>query len=104
MPDQDIIAHNAPTPDGRGQPAPDLPPAELHQPDPFLQMSRGGMGAGWVTVVAIGIAVVLGVVFYGLNGPNTPATAPGAHGTAASGTTAPAPPAAPQTTGPASHG
>ena len=36
---------------------------EKQQPDPMLQKSTGRMGGGTITIAA----VVLGVVFYGLN-------------------------------------
>ena len=57
---------------------PELPTQEKHQPDPLLQISAGRMGAGGVTLVALGIALILGFVFWGLNSrvePGNPATA-----------------------------
>lgn len=45
-----------------------LPLQETEQPDPLLQMSTGRMGAGGLTLIALIVALVLGVVFYGLNG------------------------------------
>jgi hypothetical protein len=44
-----------------------LPAQVTEQPDPMLQMSTGRMGAAGITLVAIVIAVILGVAFYGLN-------------------------------------
>ena len=46
------------------------PEQEMHQPDPMLQMSVGKMGAGAVTLAAVFAAVVVGIVFYGLNSGN----------------------------------
>jgi len=46
-----------------------LPIAETNQPDPMLQISVGRVGAGSITLVGIIAAIVLGVVFYGLNSP-----------------------------------
>jgi hypothetical protein len=78
---------------------------EQHQPDPMLQMSGGTLRAAGVALVALAIAVVLFVVFYGLNAPAPgagPAAAP--PSTAAANTGAPQPaapqPAAPQSTTP----
>jgi hypothetical protein len=45
----------------------ELPSQEANQPDPMLQMSRGWMGATGITIAALAIALILGVVFYGLN-------------------------------------
>lgn len=45
-----------------------LPTQEKHQPDPMLQVTTGRMGAGGIALVAIVAAVILGFVFYGLNG------------------------------------
>ena len=44
-----------------------IPEQEKHQPDSMLQMSTGRMGGAAVMLAAIVAAVVLGVVFYGLN-------------------------------------
>ena len=71
-----------------------VPTQEAHQPDPMLQMSTGWVGAGGITLVALAIVVILGIVFYGLNGRET------VQETAA---TPPAPPAA-QSTKPAPGG
>jgi len=46
-----------------------LPPQVKEQPDPMLQMSVGRIGARAVTLVAVIAAVILAVVFYGLNSP-----------------------------------
>ncbi len=48
-----------------------LPTQEVHQPDPMLQISTGWVGAGGITLAALAIAVILGIVFYGLNGRET---------------------------------
>lgn len=50
------------------------------QPDPALQEGRS-IGSGMIAIFAIAIAVVLGVVFYGLNNSNInqASTAPPAH-------------------------
>jgi hypothetical protein len=82
-------------------PAPDLLTLEEHQPDPMLQMTTGRIGAGGVTLVAIVIAGIVGVVFYGLNsgGTEQSATAPApAHATqpTAGGNSGAATPNAPQ--------
>jgi uncharacterized protein HemX len=62
---------------GRQQPV-DPMAVETDQPDPMLQMSTGRLGGGAMSLVAIAIVVILGVVFYGLNGRNStaPTTAP----------------------------
>lgn len=61
------------------------------QPDPGLQ--EGRVNSGWATIVAIAIAVVLGVVFYGLNNSDMheASTAPPTQ----TAQTQPAPPATP---------
>ena len=46
-----------------------LPPQEVNQPDPVLQLSVGRLGAGSVTLVAVICVVILAVVLYGLNSP-----------------------------------
>ena len=66
------------------RPAMDL---ESHQPDPMLQMSTGRMGGGGLALVALGVVVILGIVFYGLNGRTT--SAPTAPPTAAANSGAP---------------
>lgn len=45
-----------------------LPSQEKNQPDPMLQITTGRAGAGGIALVAIAAAVILGFVFYGLNG------------------------------------
>lgn len=76
-----------------------LPTQVKEQPDPFLQMSTAEqVGASGLTVFAIAIVVILGVVFYGLNGPDRgDETAPPSSPVAAGNSGAPAP-AAPQAT------
>jgi uncharacterized protein HemX len=59
--------------------AANLPSEEAHQPDPMLQMTTGRMGAGGLTLIAIVVAAILGIVLYGLNSGGTAeqtATAP----------------------------
>jgi hypothetical protein len=46
-----------------------LPTQEAKQPDPMLQLSVGRLGTGSIVLVAVIAAVILGVVFYALNGP-----------------------------------
>jgi hypothetical protein len=41
--------------------------ADKHQPDPMLRMSAGHVAAGGITLAALVIAAIIGVVFYGLN-------------------------------------
>ena len=96
MTDKSINYENA----ARGSSLPDaLPTQEKEQPDPFLQMSTAEqVGASGFTVFAIAIVVILGVVFYGLNGPaRGDKTAPPSSPVAAGNAGAPAP-AAPQAT------
>lgn len=79
-----------------------LPIQETQQPDPMLQMSTGRMGVGGLTLVALVVALVLGVVFYGLNGRSTAqqtaAAPPAVHSTqpAAGGNSGAATPSAPR--------
>lgn len=78
-----------------------LPLQEANQPDPMLQLTTGRMGAGGITLAALVIAVVLGIVFYGLNSPVTPeqtAAAPVPHSAQpqAGGKSGPAAPSAPR--------
>ena len=71
---------------------------EKHQPDPMLQITTGRMGAGGVALVAVAAAVILGFVFYGLNGgasSQQTAAVPPPHNTAAGGQSGP-----PNTSGP----
>jgi hypothetical protein len=79
---------------------PKLPPSETEQPDPFLQMSAGRLAGGGLALVAAVIAFVLGVVLYGLNGPNggaPPSASPHGSPAAANNPGSPAP-AAPRKT------
>jgi hypothetical protein len=48
-----------------------VPVEERLQPDPMLQMTTGHVGAASVTLAAFVGAVVLAIVFYGLNGGRT---------------------------------
>jgi hypothetical protein len=80
-----------------------LPLTETHQPDPLLQTSTGRMGAGGITVAAVVVAAILGVVLYGLNERRAvessaapPSTTAGRQ-PAAGGPAGPATPAAPRT-------
>jgi len=66
-----------------------LPAQERNQPDPVLQLSVGRLGAGPIALVAIIAAIILAVVFYGLNSP-----APNTHDVATPKTAASAPAAA----------
>jgi hypothetical protein len=73
-----------------------LPLQEAQQPDPMLQMGAGTVGTGWVTLVALAIAVILGIVFYGLNGTSSQPTAaappaPSVHPAAGGASGAPTP-------------
>lgn len=80
-------------------------PAEIDndlQPDP--EMAEGPASNSRITLFAIGIAIVLGAVFYGLNHTATQqqaSTAP-VHSNSQPGTTTGAAPAKPQTPSPAS--
>jgi uncharacterized protein HemX len=91
MPDDPQILKN---PESTPEPTPMS--LEKHQPDPMLQMSTGRIGAGGLSLVALIIAVILGVVFYGLNSPtisHEAAAAPTAKSAAPPpGTAAPAAP------------
>lgn len=82
-----------------------LPTQEKEQPDPFLQMSTGRMGAGGITLFALIAVAILTVVLYGLNGhgggvsPPVPPAASTAAGSPVAGGHGAAPtPTAPQTT------
>jgi hypothetical protein len=57
--------------DPEREPAMQMPITETQQPDPLLQTSTGRMGAGGVTLAAIVVAMILGVVLYGLNDRTT---------------------------------
>ena len=71
-----------------------LPPTVTEQPDPMLQMSTGRVGWPGLTLFAVVAALILAVVFYGLNGSEK--ALPGAGATASNA--APAAPASPQKT------
>ena len=80
-----------------------LPPTETQQPDPLLQMTTGRVRAGGITIAAIVVVIVVGVVLYGLNSRTTleptavPPAATAAHQPpAAGGTSGPATPGAPR--------
>jgi hypothetical protein len=49
-------------------PKPDPLNLERNQPDPMLDMSGRRMGGGGFSIVALGIVVILALVFFGLNG------------------------------------
>jgi hypothetical protein len=72
--------------------APDPLQLEEKQPDPMLQVSAGRVSAGGITLLALVVAAILGVVFFGAQAP--------AHSTqpAAGGQSAPPTPGASQTT------
>jgi hypothetical protein len=57
---------------------PKLAPLNLgrHQPDPMLDMSARRMGGGGFSLVALGIVVILAIVFFGLNGRSTETATP----------------------------
>lgn len=82
-----------------------LPTPVKEQPDPFLQMTTGRVGAGGITVFAIIAVAILTIVLYGLNGHGGGAAPSGAP-PAATASGAPVPggqssaptPTAPQTT------
>lgn len=76
---------------------------EGQQPDPMLQMSRGRLNTIGLSLVTLAIAVVVGVVLYGLNSgrertANAPSSAPAStaatNGGGSGGDAAPAQPAA----------
>jgi hypothetical protein len=79
-----------------------LPTEEMNQPDPMLQMSAGRSSTGGMTLIAVGAAIILAIVFYGLNagnGPDQTASTSPAQTTqqpAAGGNTSPAKPGAAQ--------
>ncbi len=77
----------------------DLPMTETQQPDPMLQLTTGRMGAGGITLVACAAALIIGLVFYGLNTGKEPAsTSPASHSSQpqAAGGSGPAAPGAPR--------
>ena len=72
----------------QSEPRGPLPTQEAEQPDPMLQMSVGRVGAGGITLFALVSAIVLGIVFYGLNagrGPEQTASTSPAHSTQPAG-------------------
>jgi negative regulator of sigma E activity len=80
--------------------APDPMSLERHQPDPMLQMSTGRLHAAGIALVAVAIAVILGVVLYGLNSATEASHAPASPSAETSaGAQAPAP-APPEKTSP----
>jgi hypothetical protein len=98
MPDDRFLGENPPrTPEGA-----ELPPTETQQPDPLLQITTGRVHAGGITIAAVVVAVVVGVVLYGLNARTTlePTAAPpsptAAHQPAAGGAAGAATPGAPR--------
>lgn len=54
---------------------PDPMALENRQPDPMLRLSRGRLGGGGLSLVALAILVVLAVVLFGLDGRDTEKTA-----------------------------
>jgi hypothetical protein len=82
-----------------------MPTQEKEQPDPFLQMTTGHIGAGGITLFALIAVAILSVVLYGLNAhgggasPSVPPASSAASGSpAAGGQGGAATPTAPQTT------
>lgn len=82
-----------------------VPTQEKEQPDPFLQMSTGRVGAGGITLFALIAVGILTVVLWGLNGhgagvspPVPPAASTAASSPAAGGHGGAPTPTAPQTT------
>ncbi len=83
------------------QPPTDPPPKNTRRtrciwkgirPDPALQLSTGWMGASGITLVALAAAIILGIVFYGLNRRTHNETAPSPAASSAPASTAPAAP------------
>jgi hypothetical protein len=108
MPDQDLSNRRKPVLNASGDREPaaaDRPAAkkhaadpmhlERHQPDPALQLSTGWIGASGITLVALAAAIILGIVFYGLNRRAHNETAPSP---AASSAPIPTVPTSPQGT------
>ena len=102
MPDQDLSkpvlnASGDREPAAAERPAPKKHAADpmrldRHQPDPALQLSAGWMGASGITLVALAAAIILGIVFYGLNRRTHNETAPSPAASSAPASTAPAAP------------
>ena len=83
-----------------------LPIQETQQPDPLMRLSVGRLGAGGISLAALVIAAIIGIVFYGLNQASVtaPASAPsssapslGTGGGAHAGIDSAAKPSAPRT-------
>jgi hypothetical protein len=97
MTDQGIDDQSA-APHGAAMRA-ELPTQEKEQPDPFLQMSTEvPIGPSGLTLFGIAVVVILGVVFYGLNGPDRANETASASPPAATGNSGGPAPAAPQPT------
>jgi hypothetical protein len=82
------------TQSGTRDPETGLPLQEANQPDPMLQITTGHLGAGGITLAALVVAVILGIVFYGLN-----SRVGDEHTAAAPPTASSTPPAQPQAAG-----
>jgi len=50
-----------------GPPTGRLPIQETRQPDPLMRLSVGRLGAGGISLAALVIVAIIGIVFYGLN-------------------------------------
>jgi hypothetical protein len=80
----------------------DVPPTETQQPDPLLQITTGRVHAGGITIAAVVVVAIVGIVLYGLNARTTsePAAAPpsttAAHQPAAGGAAGAPTPGAPR--------
>ena len=62
-----MVHASEPAASDRGRPAPvELPIEETDQPDPMLALNTGKMGAGRVILAVLVIAVIIGVVLYGM--------------------------------------
>jgi hypothetical protein len=57
-------------------PKPNPLPLGRHRPDPMLDMNGRRMGGGGFSLVALGIVVILAIVFFGLNGRSTETATP----------------------------
>jgi hypothetical protein len=64
-----------------------MPLPVKEQSDPLLQTSTGRMGAGGLSLILLAVVIIMSLVFYGLNGPNS-----GSSSAPASATSAPATP------------
>ncbi|MGC1359441.1 MAG: hypothetical protein WA851_27310 [Xanthobacteraceae bacterium] len=100
MPDEPFSRGHSPNPERA--PATPLPVTETQQPDPFLQTSTGRMGAGGITIATVAVAIILGVVLYGLNERTAAESTAAPHSTtagqqpSAGGTSSAATPGAPR--------